>query len=230
MAEPETVFFVHVPKTGGTSFRSALEMAFPAERLAWDYGMNSPGTTAWVMTYLREGKDKKWLVQELAERDVAVFGGHVGQEQYGDVFSPERTIAFVRDPVERVLSEWHHHRRVSGMEMSLEEFVELPNVRNFQSQLLGGPPPSRYALLGLSRRFADSLELVRRRLGWDLANVVRNPNPDKSVADRYEISERDAALIRELNDVDAVLFEVAEKLFEHQWKLAAEEGAKTTVS
>jgi hypothetical protein len=227
MAGPETVFFVHVPKTGGTSFRAALERAFSQERLAWDYGISSSTTTDWVGTFLREGKDKEWLVRELAKRDIVVFGGHVGQKRYGDVFPPERTIAFVRDPVERVVSEWHHHCRLTGMEKSLEEFAELPNVRNLQSQLLGGPPPSRYALLGLAHRFADSLELVRQRLGWDLAVLVRNLNPEKPIEDRYEISDAAAAHIRGLNDGDAALFEVAEKLFEHQWELATAEGAES---
>lgn len=116
----ETAFFIHVPKTAGTSFTHALERTFSHDRLAWDYGARSPRTTPWVRTHVYESPDRERFVDELLSRRVVVLGGHVGWPHYGDVFSPQRTIAFVRDPVERMVSEWCDRDRVrSGQRHSL---------------------------------------------------------------------------------------------------------------
>lgn len=212
MSELDTVFFIHVPKAAGTSFRLALEARFPG-RVAWDYGPRARDTSEWVREHVYREPDRDALVRRLIEDRVAVFGGHVGQLDYGKLFSADRTIAFLRDPVSRLVSEWHHHRRTAGMMQPLEEFIERPEMRNKQSQLLGTVPLEDYAVIGLASHYAESLELVRRKLGWRVSSLAVNRNPDKRVGEGYEVSPEIESRIRRLNGQDVALYERARALF-----------------
>ncbi len=214
MAELETVFFIHVPKTAGTSFRVALEQEFP-DRLAFDYGDASPNTTDWVRRHVYEAPDRDRFRRELIERDIVAFGGHVGRPQYGDVFAPERTVAFVRAPIDRIISEWHHHRRHGQLTQPLEEFAKRPEMRNLQARLLQGAPIERYAVIGLTARYRESLQLVAQQLGWHLPELTLNRNPTQAtIAPSYEVDPETAARLEELNENDLRHYRATEQLFE----------------
>ncbi len=46
------IFFVHIPKTAGTSFRLGAESYFGRERIVYDYGKGSPASTPVVVDTL----------------------------------------------------------------------------------------------------------------------------------------------------------------------------------
>ena len=225
MSVRDTVFFIHVPKTAGTSFRLALEQKFPG-RVAFDYGPKARDTSEWVRKHVHREPDREAFLRCFDEEQIVVFGGHVGHRDYGDLFSPARTITFVREPVARVVSEWHHHRRTVGMSDSLEEFVERPEIHNVQAKLLGDVPLREYGAVGISDCYAESLELVRRRFGWRLTYLYVNRNPDKALTAAYEIPPEIEARIRRLNGQDVTVFEKARALFRE--RLAGDPEARGT--
>lgn len=120
-------FFVHVMKTGGTSFRSHLHSQFRADEvypfpeLDWRYQGD-------IEAYV----SAKRFLEVDAERSagVRVFSGHVPfvvTELMGGGFV---TISLLRDPVERTVSVLKHFRRLHRRfaARSLEEVYEDPVV------------------------------------------------------------------------------------------------------
>lgn len=222
MSQLETIFFIHVPKTAGTSFRVALTQTFPRRLLAFDYGARSPETTDWVRQHTHDTPDRERFRRELTERGIVAFGGHVGRPHYGDVFPPEKTIAFLRDPVDRVISEWHHHRRNSGLGDTLDQFAEAKQYRNTQARLLRGAEPETYAALGLTARYRESLTLVSQKLGWELPLLALNRNPQRAeLGATYDVTDELRTRIAELNQADVQLFQAAESLFASDMRSAA---------
>ncbi len=209
----EAAFFIHVPKTAGTSFLEALGVVFPKDRLAFDYGRDSDSTTPWVRETVYDAPDRARFRDELSARRIAVFSGHVGRAEYGDVFAPSQTIAILRDPVERVVSEWHHHRRLATLQLGLAAFASLPSVRDVQARLLDGAAPGDLGALGLSGQYRETLALVRQRFGWELPYLEHNRNPTKPVADRYDLSQELRAHLERLNLRDLAVFAEAGAVF-----------------
>ncbi|NPD69009.1 sulfotransferase family 2 domain-containing protein (plasmid) [Lichenicola cladoniae] len=151
MGEPndQPIYFLHIPKTAGTSVRHWLTRHVPEGALCsaqlWDQ-----------------------LVQ-LDRRDLAsfkVFTGHFGIDLDRYLETDLRTITVLRDPVQRTLSHYLHvhrdtahpsHWRVS--QQSFDVFVQdqqnWPMIENFQARYL---VPSGFNMWHFSNRLDLSPE------------------------------------------------------------------------
>jgi len=95
--------FVHVPKTAGTSFRTAMEDSFGLEAMAFDYGPDSPKTSPLVrdLVYREDNPERLW--SELQAGGVRILSGHVRAERYVRYCDPENIMVFLRDPIQRLV-------------------------------------------------------------------------------------------------------------------------------
>ncbi len=70
------IFFVHIPKTAGTSFRLGAESYFGRERIVYDYGKGSPASTPVVVdTLYAEPKDFWGFKSACAQQGASMVGG-----------------------------------------------------------------------------------------------------------------------------------------------------------
>lgn len=88
------IYFLHIPKTAGTSFTNCLSDQYPAELICpvhlWHDLLSIPP-------------------ERLSE--YRVFRGHFYAYLYRVVSRPLKIITFLRDPIERALSHYEHIRR-----------------------------------------------------------------------------------------------------------------------
>jgi len=131
--------FVHVPKTAGTSFRLAVEQ-MSGGLVAYDYGEETPATGDAVREHVYRHPDLPALHRRLTRDQIVLFGGHVPYRGYAQIFAPQRVITFLRELIERVVSEYHHACRVDGFAGTLLEFADLGHHRNLQATMLDGVP------------------------------------------------------------------------------------------
>lgn len=211
----DTRLFLHIPKTAGTSFRLAVERAFGSERVAYDYSPKAWETSDAVREHYYTKKDLEALRAKLMSKRVVLLAGHFDFRRYSSILPPSRVVTFLRDPVARVVAEYHHFRRHNGFEGALLEFASQARNRNLQCSILRGVPLEDAEFVGITEHYEESLARLRERLGWDLEPIVTNVNPERTeiVAGDYPLSKDEASALREWNKNDLELFDAAVRMF-----------------
>jgi hypothetical protein len=231
MSEQPIAVFVHVPKTAGTTFRIAVEKHLGPERILWDYGPDSAVTSAVVKELLYAKRQIGPLRKAAAKFDFV--SGHFNSMQWRQILPDGRQFAFLRDPVQRVVSLFNHLRTHDNPElnkMSLYDWVagnHSMQADNHQVRIIGSVEvpfgkvgvaeleraksilDSEFDTVGITERFDESFLLIRKRLGWDGMFYVSKNKLRRSVDKAYELDERTVALIRERNKWDIQLYEYA---------------------
>jgi hypothetical protein len=152
-----------------------------------------------------------------------------------------RCFTLLRDPVERAISHYYHYRRMSrdpihalAMKSTLREWVSacgLVEMDNGQTRRLAGEMSlpcgrvtpallerakanlARFAVVGLTERFEESLVLLSRAFGWTLQPLpARNVGEDRPR--RTEVGQDALEAIERSNDLDLELYRFASGLFE----------------
>ena len=227
-----TYFFIHVMKTGGTSFVTHLDRIFPPDQI---YPSDRfPGDAA--ARYIRIP-----LLEELTDEERAglrLYRGHFPMFA-ADIVGADRTLTLLREPIDRAVSHLLHVARLvprfEGLpleaiyedQMQHLSFFVNHQVKQFALHRDDGARSNmfhlaiddgrfrdavenleRVTLAGLTERFDDFLMAVSSRFGWrfdDLPPQQVNPNPTeipKALLDR----------IVEDNAADVAFYEVAKKL------------------
>ncbi len=119
--------FIHIPKTAGTTLRHLLSRHYTMHELIFVYPSDAKGfvTPAQFQSMSQSRKRKTKLIF-----------GHMLYGAHHDVMSrPSRYITMLREPTDRVVSEYHHHlhvadsphhRFINGKRIvTLEDFVDL---------------------------------------------------------------------------------------------------------
>lgn len=212
--------FLHIEKTAGSSLGHAFRryfgpryvrdypnegsrMLLPFLRLRPD-GTRGPGYTPII--------DPDGMRAALEERGAAVIAGHGPFERLSWLVPAERTIVFLRDPVERVASQYFHNdrvRRAAGMppiQLPLIEWAADDRWRNVQARNTEGLDLDA-AFVGFTERYAESIERLNRRFGLRLLAQHGNVNPKKRVGEMYDLDRDTRAELVRLNERDVELYD-----------------------
>lgn len=204
--------FVHIPKTAGTSLRNAAERYF-GDRILRDYGPTAKATSPEILEHVYATPNRRKLIKLLESRQIAMIAGHIPYAAYADLIPPEKVLVVLREPVQRVVSEYHHAARFGDCRRKLVDFAARPLQRNKQSLFVDGLDLSHAALVGLSERYADSLALLKTRTGLALPILEHNLNPNKALSDEYLVTEEEREGVRALNADDVILYDRVLALF-----------------
>lgn len=211
---------VHVPKTGGSAFREVLETV---------YGATSVHSVYPQATYSRpaESQEERWLADslDLCRRTVdvpRVVHGHYLLTWYADRFPRAVKIAWLRHPVDRLVSLYYWWRRemdlwptasllqraVHERRLPLLEFARAPAVRDqVTMRFLGDPTARGLAFIGIQERFDEDLDRLGNLLGWPpLAAPRSNANQSPEYASR-SVDEDVRSEIARLNPADMDLYD-----------------------
>jgi len=192
---------IHIPKTAGVSIRNVLKEHFG---------------TGFVLYYWQIS-DAWGRVLDSVPSSATCVHGHYQADKLARLFPKARLITWVRDPVERVVSSYHHQLREPDMhnsvcrelhnrKLSLTEYAALPLMRNEMSRYFGSKKPEDFLFIGIVEEFEASLALMTQLLGIRGAPLRRdNVNPGKP-AGRYEIDPVVRQAIQLANEQDADLY------------------------
>lgn len=210
------LFFVHIPKTAGTSFRLGAEQSFGKPAIAYDYGKASPETSPLVQEYLYEGEASPdfWaFAQACRQQTTRMVAGHVMVRRFVSVFGASQTLTFMREPLQRMASEYAHFVRNYGYQGSFRDFYSRPLMHNRQSRILHGVDLEAIGFVGFTEHYADSLAMLNARFGTSIA--LRTDNRGKpSLEAEHAIEPDDETELRQLNASDIVQYRQALALFE----------------
>jgi Sulfotransferase family len=234
----ETLIFLHIPKTGGTTLYKILARQYwRAQTLTFD-GCSSQIERFKTLPPARRGRYR-------------LIKGHLHFGLHHFVPGASTYITFLRNPVERVLSFYHHARSKPDhylysvlaterldLETQLAQDVTL-ELFNEQTRLLAGGewedprrPVTRAALtraqanlrahfrvVGILEESDASLLLLRHAFGWQMPYYVKE-NVAKDKPDSASLDAETRALIQDANSFDLELYEYARELFDQQRRAA----------
>jgi hypothetical protein len=209
MGEP-VIVSVHVPKCAGTSFRHVLESMY-GPRLWANYGA--------VFVRAQAGPGS-------VPDGTRAIHGHFMADAFDTVLPDCQRITWVRHPVERVVSNYHHFLRSPDMRddccrilherrLTLSEFAELDWMRNEATRYLAGKPLSDFAAVGITERFEESLAWMATVLRWPAPPSAPRSNVNPMRLDRhYALSARQREYLSYLNAADLAWYQEAVELLE----------------
>jgi hypothetical protein len=196
---------IHVPKCAGTSFKRVLNEICGA-RIWYNYG------TIFSRDQARP---------ELVPPGTKVIHGHFLADAFDGLFPGRRLVTWVRHPVERVVSNYHHFLRSPDMrddccrvlherKLDLRQFADLEWMRNESCRYLANKPVEDFEFVGVAEQFNASIQHFCRVLGFRdvLKFPYENVNPDRR-GERYELTAADRAYILERNVADLAWYDKA---------------------
>lgn len=229
---PPKVFFLHIPKTAGTTFREILQKHFR--------GCNVQPSR--FVKLKKRGYPHFLYPVELAEREIEdcrYLSGHYPFIYRHLLGANCQVLTFLRDPVERAISNLNHFKLNNNLfkELSFEEIYEYvkASMNNMQVRFLAGRSYDNDIsliqsecisertlddaiknlhvcfLVGISEEFDRSVQLLEKK--WQ-TKLTGKSIPKKNVA-RKKIILQDGFLqrIKSDNFYDIQLYNIARKMF-----------------
>ena len=197
---------VHIPKCGGISFEHVLRRIFGDRRVWLNYGVVAGRSQA---------------RPELIPPQARCIHGHFPSDTFDDIVPTPHLVTWLRHPVERVVSNYHHFLRhadpanpcsaaLHGRDLSLEAFAELEGMRNEASRYLAGKPLGAFDFVGITEKFEQSLRVFGAAFGFSVPASAphENVNPGRRM-ECYPISDRVYEKILQLNLIDLQNYELA---------------------
>ena len=231
----QTVIFVHIPKTAGTTMYQVIQRNYASK------AMYVIGVDGWHDEFKR--------LSDCRKAELLLIGGHAGFGMHRFLPKPCAYFTILRDPIERTISDYYYIRRtpqsgfydqVNAKNISLLDFLNLgldALVDNGQTRLLCGLENGfevgfgectremletakrnlrdHFVVVGLTEEFDATLILLKKALGWrKLAYARQNVSPNR--LKQSEISQVTLDAIARVNVLDAELYDYARTLFEEQ--------------
>lgn len=207
---------IHIPKTAGTSFRTTLKEVYGESHVQrLDVSQN------------KFHLEQKLLVENNLPKTLRVVHGHMYYQLLFERFNiPKEVpiITWLRDPVERVISNYKYLSKrlaeeldeegkglniLAKMQRSLMEYAHDEMNRNRMSKFLSGLEPEDLFFIGITDYYSEDLNDLAQLLHWQNVTEHRvNVTGRKSNA----ISEKDRAIIHDLNKMDVELYQKAIQL------------------
>lgn len=238
-SDRETIVFLHLPKTAGTTLNRLIEWEYPLSEM---YSID-PVLFEWSAAHLRKLSPRRL-------KRTRMFKGHMTFGIHEILPQPATYITVLRDPVDRVLSAYYFMRsyklhplywKLRRENWTLEDFVRRSQRDNVQSKIIAGaeytPPCTReiaakaqhnlrhhFSVVGLSERFEESLALMKLRFGWKLSSYS-SFNVTRSRPKKRDLPESTLDFIQQKNAFDIELYENGKAIFEDAVKAQAEEVA-----
>lgn len=229
-------FFMHIPKTAGTTFRASLYNQFS------EHEMFPTKTQLNNKIHKKIYNSDKYLddLPESVTENVRLLLGHYTFSA-GDVFYKENQyfrLTFLRDPIQRVISNIFHLKYISNptkyKHLKPEEIFELePNrftlayikffngfsvFHNFKNLTQNSFENSihnlkKFNFIGISEKYAKSIKLVQAMFNWQLgANKHQNIN-FQAKKERENLDKNFINKLTSVNELDIEFYRFANEIF-----------------
>ena len=210
-AESSTLFFMHLSKTGGTSIRQAAREYFSPERVLMVYGRKSTWSTPFASELMYGRRDLSYtrrmamLSEHIVESRIAFFSSHLCAAHL-PCFDPARAFTILREPVERVLSEYYFFQQKGYSQDPLEVFIERPKHRNLQHRKLAAVKLEALGAVGVLENYDAFIAELNGRFGLDFVPLHENRGGLRKRIQASRVSTDMRRRIETLNEADVAIY------------------------
>ena len=232
----DILFYMHIPKTAGTSLFSFISEQFKPEEV-----------------FPFRGSEFENNLNNLTPEEIGRYRfihAHFDYTIYKLLSRKPVYITMLRDPVERVFSAYQHtkmdashrlHSEITEKNLSLKEMIDHPlaPVSNVQVGYLVGKKLrteefnqlsdqakleiakvhlDEFAFFGITEYFNDSVELLCGTFGWEPQKDHKPLNRSLQPSQRENITPEEIRAIEERNQLDMHIYEYARKLFRKRFR------------
>ncbi|MFY0601378.1 MAG: sulfotransferase family 2 domain-containing protein [Cyclobacteriaceae bacterium] len=229
--------FIHIPKTGGTTIVHTLSRQILYNR----FQRLNP-------TRFTHPKDFLEKVEGLLENvitsshKIEVVGGHFGFAAHPKLSDPSQHFTVLRDPIERVISEYYYMKHkgmyyqhlINNENLDLEDYIHHPEIsylNNLQTRLVAGESYQsgdivtevvyskalknlkKFQVFGLTEQMSDTLALFYLTLGWKRLPYYLEANINDKRPRKEDVSEKAIMSIKEREKYDIMLYKEAKEIF-----------------
>lgn len=228
LQDNDVLYFSHIPKTAGMTFRTIVEDQFRAEEIC-------PATL--------NAQVAKIPAEQIAT--YRLFRGHLGFINIPKLVPGKQivNVTVLREPIARVVSHYEYIRRMPGdphyravKDMTLEEFAQKltagkvgKNIQTYHvaktmrfnldsltpTEILELAKASldQFGFVGLVERFQDSLFLLSYIFGWKPIINTRKENAAKAKKAIEDLPASTLEVIKANSLLDIELYEYAREIF-----------------
>lgn len=198
------IISVHVPKTAGTSFRQVLEHLY--------------GNALQPIYTPEEGNSDIWQdrLPPIPEPTRAIHGHFPATKAMCERYPKARLVAWVRDPVQRMISFFNHWCRTGNPanpnyayfvknKCTIVEFAGLDFMKNEMLGYLNRVPLESFAFIGIMEQFDTDIQRLADIMHWDLPDLPRtNITHGKQIPSKNEILAMQEVMREEIEFYDHV--------------------------
>jgi len=195
-------FFVHIPKTAGTSFRHGIESI---SKVACHYGAHSDKSSELVQQEIYIKKDYYSFLLKAKSIGCSWISGHLSIKEYMAIIDPRYIVTFVREPVQRICSLFGHLSSHQEYGKDFDYFCKEKRFINGQSKILKGFPIELIGVLGITEKYEESVRLINEVHKIKVPILKNNINTNKQYLESC-IDEKLKNEILDSNQKDIALY------------------------
>jgi len=201
---------VHIHKTAGTTLASVFKRGFGGAHC--DVHAEDPGSaflSAADLTRMR----RRWYprLKSVLGHDVRIYS------DLESAVEEIKWVTFLRNPVRRTISHYQYDLQRGGVDLPFEEWATHDAVSNRMTRQIAGPDGTadqaidlmgRFAFVGVTERFDESLVLMQERLGLpDIRYGRKWVAPSDDTKERLLTNPEAVALVESVNQHDLALWD-----------------------
>jgi len=182
---PKPIIFIHIPRTGGMSFRKMMHIA---------YGYDNIGRPWW-------GEHEGEYINDKQKSKKAWYG-HFKFGLHEQIPFPVKYFTIVREPAARLLSEYHRNEYRTRYNMSPLDLARSDRGNNIMVRMLSGANMTdtltihhvdiamanieeHFVFVGQTEKFSDIMRVVKR-MGWP---VSKQPHENTGKTETITLNE-----------------------------------------